>query len=233
MSTESDNLYQTGEYVRRNPTYHVEDSPWKARQIHKMMLKHGLAPQTICEIGCGAGEVLRQMQSLLPPETEFFGYEISPEAFALCCVRENQRLRFFHQDLLNDARQFDLLLCIDVFEHVEDYLAFLRGVRPRSAHKIFHIPLDLSVQGVLRSLPMREREQVGHLHYFTKDTALATLQDAGYTVVDWFYTHGAIAHPRSLKARLLAIWPRQLLFALNQDMTVLILGGYSLLVLAQ
>ena len=103
----------------------------------------------------------------------------------------------------------------------------------KAKHKIFHIPLDLSVQWVWRNRPiMREREQAGHLHYFTKETALATLQDAGYEVIDWFYTPGAIANPRSVKAKLASL-PRRLLSVVNQDLVVRILGGYSLLVLAK
>ncbi|HVQ39324.1 MAG TPA: hypothetical protein VMS31_17425, partial [Pyrinomonadaceae bacterium] len=58
-------IYQTGEYVERNPTYHVEDSPWKAQHILSLMQKNALQPRTICEIGCGAGEILRQLQSWL------------------------------------------------------------------------------------------------------------------------------------------------------------------------
>ena len=98
---------------------------------------------------------------------------------------------------------------------------------------IFHIPLDFSAQWVLRGRPiLREREQAGHLHYFMKDTALATLQDAGYTIVDWFYTPGAIDHPRSIKARL-ATLPRKLFSAMSKDLAVRALGGYSLLVLGR
>jgi len=100
-------------------------------------------------------------------------------------------------------------------------------------HKIFHIPLDLSVQWLWRCTPiMREREHAGHLHYFTRETALATLEYAGYEVLSWSYTPGAIANPRSLKAKL-ASRPRRLLFTLNQDLVVRVLGGYSLLVLAR
>jgi SAM-dependent methyltransferase len=227
-------IYQTGEYVERNPTYHVEDSAWKAGQILRMIEKHDLLPGSVCEVGCGAGEILRQLQSRLPADTQFCGYEISPQAFALCRERANDRLRFFCDDLLTvETAAFDLLLCLDVFEHVEDYFGFLRGLRDRAEHKIFHIPLDLSVQWVWRRRPiMLEREQAGHLHYFTKETALATLQDAGYEVLDWFYTPGAIANPRSVKAKLASL-PRRLLSAVNQDLAVRILGGYSLLVLAK
>jgi SAM-dependent methyltransferase len=227
-------IYQTGEYVEKNPTYHVEDSAWKASEVLKLIAKQRLEPQTVCEVGCGAGEILKNLQASLPAETRFFGYEISPQAFALCQQRENERLRFFCKDLIAaESPVFDLLLCLDVFEHVEDYFGFLRGLRCKATYKIFHIPLDLSVQWLWRQQPiLREREQAGHLHYFTKETALLTLRDTGYEVVDWTYTAGAIAHPRSVKAKL-ASWPRRVLFSLNQDLVVRVLGGYSLLVLAR
>jgi 2-polyprenyl-3-methyl-5-hydroxy-6-metoxy-1,4-benzoquinol methylase len=234
MAIKETSIYTSGEYVEQNPTYHVEDSSWKAGQILKLIVKHELRPLSICEIGCGAGEVLRQLQLSLPAQTELFGYEISPQAFALCKARESERLHFYCGDLLaNETAHFDLMLCIDVFEHVENYLGFLRELRGKATHTIFHIPLDLSAQWVARRAPiMREREQAGHLHYFTKETALATLRDTGYEIRDWFYTPGAIAHPRSLKAKL-AGWPRRLLSTINQDLVVRVLGGYSLLVLAK
>jgi SAM-dependent methyltransferase len=234
LADTNESIYQTGEYVERNPTYHVEDSAWKAGQVLDLIEQHQLSPRTICEVGCGAGEILKQLQLRLPAETRLFGYEISPPAFRLCRQRENDRLSFFCEDLLAaSTAHFDLLLCLDVFEHVEDYFGFLRGLRSKATHKIFHIPLDLSVQWVWRSAPiMRERQQAGHLHYFTTETALATLRDTGYEVVDWRYTAGAIARPRSLKARL-ASWPRRLLASVNQDLVARVLGGYSLLVLAK
>lgn len=227
-------IYETGEYVERNPTYHVEDSSWKATQILKMIEKHRLEPRTVCEVGCGAGEVLRQLQSQLPAETGFSGYEISPAAFALCQPRASERLQFYCEDLITArAPYFDLLLCIDVFEHVPDYLNFLKALRDKGRYKIFHIPLDMSAQWVLRGRPiLREREQAGHLHYFMKDTALSTLSDTGYDVLDWVYTAGAIDHPRSVKAKLASL-PRRVLARINQDFVVRVLGGYSLLVLAK
>jgi len=227
-------IYETGEYVERNPTYHVEDSAWKATQVLKMIEKHRLDPRTLCEVGCGAGEILRQLQSQLPAETEFSGYEISPQAFALCQSRAGERLQFYCEDLIiARAPYFDLLLCIDVFEHVPDYLNFLKALRAKARYKIFHIPLDMSAQWVLRGRPiLREREQGGHLHYFMKDTALSTLVDTGYEVLDWVYTAGAIDHPRSMKAKMASL-PRRMLATFNPDFVVRVLGGYSLLVLAR
>jgi cyclopropane fatty-acyl-phospholipid synthase-like methyltransferase len=231
-----ESIYRSGEYLEKNPTYHVEDSPWKAQQILKMMRRHHLLleARTICEIGCGAGEILKQLQAHLPLTTELYGYEISPQGFSLCSGRANERLRFYCEDLLSsEAGPFDLLLCIDVFEHVEDYFGFLRKLRPKARQQIFHIPLDLSAQSVARAGPvMLERAEVGHLHYFMKETALATLRDTGYEVLDWFYTPGALNNPRSIKARLASL-PRKICSLVNQDLTVRVLGGYSLMVLTR
>lgn len=228
------NIYISGEYLKKNPSYHVEDSPWKAQQILKMLSKHKLHVSTVAEVGCGAGEILRQLQFFLPEYVNFYGFEISPQAFSLCKLRENDRLHFYCGDLfVLDERPFDLLLCMDVVEHVEDYLGFLRKLWDKAAYKIFHIPLDVSVQSVLRCKPiLRSRIQIGHLHYFTKETALLTLQDTGYEVIDWFYTSVSIDLPKGIKAKLIKPL-RMVSFRIFPDITVRVLGGYSLLVLAK
>ena len=228
------NMYQNGGYVEKNPTYHVEDSLWKAQQILKMVSKHNLRPASVCEIGCGAGEILKQLQPHFPKETQFFGYEISPQAFELCKQRQSDTLRFFCQDLLAmETNPFDLLLCIDVFEHVEDYIGFLRKLRQKAIYKLFHIPMDMSVQRVLRCTPIVEgRSQLGHIHYFSKETALLTLQDTGYEVLAWFYTPVIIDRGKTLK-RKIAKLPMKIFSLINSDLAVRILGGYSLLVLAK
>lgn len=223
--------YTEGDYLTKNPTWHTEDSPWKAEQIVRMMRRNRLTPKTICEVGCGAGEILRQLQQRLDKDCLFWGYEISPQAFALCKQRANERLRFELKDILQDKDAFfDLIVLIDLIEHLEDYFSFLRGVKPKSVFKILHIPLDLSVQMVLRGSPiMRTRESVGHLHYFTKEIALAILRDVGYEVLDWFY----VELPLKSVNRYIAYAPRRLFFAIHEDLAVQIMGGYSLMVLAQ
>lgn len=127
----------------------------------------------------------------------------------------------------------DVALAIDVFEYVEDYYGFLRGFRVKGHHKIFHIPLDLSAQTVMRGSPLSTlRASMGHIHFFTKETALGALAHTGYEVIDWFYSKGSLELPHSWKVDLLRI-PRRLLFALNQDWTVRTLGGFSMLVLTR
>lgn len=228
------NIYLDGAYIEKNPLYHVEDSPWKASQILKMLGRNDLQIGSVCEVGCGAGEILRQLQLQMPEEVMFYGYEISPQAFDLCKQRENERLLFYCEDLLaKDTQPFDLLLCIDVFEHVEDHMGFLRQLRHKGVHKVFHIPLDMTAQAILRGKPfVLWREELGHLHYFMKETALLTLQETGYEIVDFFYTPGGIEKAETVKQRIAKL-PRRALSIISQDFAVRTLGGYSLLVLAR
>jgi hypothetical protein len=227
-------IYEDGTYLDNNPGWHEEDSPWKAKQIDNIIKKNSLNPKTICEVGCGAGEILNQL-SKLNVDGEFIGYEISPQAFELCSKKSKANLTFRLADLLkDDIAHFDIVMAIDVFEHVEDYFGFLRKLKEKAEYKIFHIPLDLSVQTVFRSSPiLKGRKRVGHIHYFTKETALETLKDTGYSIIDYFYTGGSLELPnRGWKANLLKI-PRKLAFSLNKDLAVRLLGGYSLMVLTK
>lgn len=224
--------YLDGEYTLKNPTFHVEDSAWKAFQILKGMQHAGLECQTIAEVGCGAGEILVQLSSKLP-NARFFGFELSPQGYQMCKERENERIRYSNEDIFTDPADFDLMLCIDVFEHIEDYYTFLKRLSTKAKSFIFHIPLDMNVQMVARSSPMLGvRESVGHLHYFSKDTALATLANCGFDVVDWFYTPNGVDRPKSMKAKILQI-PRKIAQLINIEYSARYLGGYSLLVVAK
>ncbi len=228
-------VYEDGTYLENNPTWHEENSAWKARQILRILERNGISPSTVAEVGCGAGGILVSLANVFGPDVQFSGYEISPQALALCKDKEKPNLHFFLQDLLAESTvSFDVLLAIDVIEHVEDCFGFLRRVRARGRYKVFHIPLDLSVQMVLRSSPLlRVREKVGHIHYFTKETALATLRDTGHEIVDHFYTRPSLERPNlGWRVNLLRL-PRKLLFSLHPDLTVRILGGFSLLALTR
>lgn len=234
-SNSSQDLYRDGAYLELNPTWHVEDSPWKAGQIFKCIQRNQLRPKSVCEVGCGTGEVLHQLHLLMPNDCSFTGYEISPQAFRLCQTREKDRLRFrLANPLHNDEAYFDLVLAIDVFEHVEDYLGFLRQLRRKGQYKIFHIPLDLSVQSVFRSSPiLKQRKTVGHIHHFTKDTALAALTDTTHEIVDYFYTPYSFNGPARSFTRLLLQSARSVSYAFDADMTVRVFGGWSLMVLTR
>ena len=80
---------------------------------------------------------------------------------------------------------------------------------------------------------MVSREEVGHIHYFTVETALALLSDCGYTIRDWTYTRVSLeTELQSHKARLAKLG-RGPLYRLSPALAARTLGGFSLLALVE
>jgi len=228
-------MYTDGNYLKNNPTWDVEDAPWKADLIFRMLEKNRIRPASICEVGCGCGEILFQLQKKLPRSTQLTGYEISPQAIELCKERSNERLTFCLKNYCDERdNSCDLILLIDVIEHLEDYFSFLRDIKPKSPYKILHIPLEMFVLAILhQQFLVGQRRKVGHLHYFSGDIVLQMLRDMGYEVVDYQYTAGySLPRKYGLIDKMLKI-PRSLLFPCCPDFTVRFFGGYSLLVLVK
>jgi SAM-dependent methyltransferase len=227
-------IYTNGRYLERSRKWHVEDSAWKAQQIIKMIKRNGLAPETVCEVGCGAGEILHQLHLLFSKNINYTGFEISPQAYELCKEREKENIVFFLKDFTKEANVFfDLVLLIDVIEHVENMYDFLRTVKEKGEYKIFHIPLDLYVLNLIKESNLVEGlNYPGHIHFFTKKTAIRTLQNQGYEIVDYFCTPAADLPNKTLMSKL--IRPAQRLsYRLNSGLGMRIFGGSSLLVLSK
>ncbi|MBZ5580377.1 MAG: class I SAM-dependent methyltransferase [Acidobacteriia bacterium] len=220
-----------GTYHRNHPTWHVEFSPWKAQNVSRLLEQKNLRPSTIGEVGCGVGEVLRQLQLRMDPACRFLGYDIAPPAIEMAKERENRRLQFELGDFgTMDTPFFDLLLALEVVDHVEDYLGFLRNIRSRAEWKVFSFSLDISVQSVLRQGELARRQRYhSHLHHFTKETALETLRHTGYEIAEHVFPPTL---PVSRLAKL-AYPVRRAAFALSEELTTRLFGGYSLLVLAR
>jgi SAM-dependent methyltransferase len=224
--------YRDGTQLGLTPDWFESDAAWKAERVGEMMRKHGLEPASICDLGCGTGGVLDHLSRTLPPSTELVGSDMSSDALALAPEARRQRISFVNEPAECLGGGYDLMLVLDVFEHVEDYLGFLRSIRSKAELFIFHIPLDVSVQTVLRASPFtRARESLGHLHYFSRETAVSTLRDTGYEVLDEELTQPAIDlwGGKSKAARL----PRRVAFRLNPRLAARVMGGFSLLVLAR
>jgi len=224
--------YTDGSYLDRTcGTWHVEDAAFKTRQILKMLDAHPeISIRSVCDIGAGAGGVLHELQRALPSEVALVGYEVSPQAHALSLQFATSACEFVLGDAFTDPRWFDLVLVMDVVEHIEDCFAFMRRAKAKGRYKIYHIPLDLSVNTLLRGVD--RWDSVGHLHLFTIETAIKSVEQANQTVLASFLTAGALDRPGSWKCRLGNLLRRPLA-SMSPVFAARLLGGYSLLILAE
>jgi SAM-dependent methyltransferase len=238
-------LYTGTGYAEAHPGWHDEDADTKAAKIAKIVRANAkivraddLTCCKIVDVGCGAGGILNALlQHDIFRSSIAVGYDIAPYAINLAKQRERGNLSFRCADFLQTRESYDFLLCIDVFEHIDDYMGFLRKLRGRSKFYVFHIPLDISILGILRGNPLRERRKVGHLHYFDQSTALATLRDTGFEIIDRQYTTAGDflhIHPewRTAPGMLANAARRIVRTVAGEDLSVRLLGGASLMVLA-
>ena len=222
-------MYNDGRYLSRHPGWHENDSVWKASQVLSLLSERDFRPTSIVDIGCGTGGVLEVIAGALNG-TRLVGYDLSAQAIAMVERSDRVELKVGTPHDVNE--HYDLLLSLDVFEHVEDYLGFLRSLQPIADWFVFHIPLDISAQSVVRERPLlTARSSVGHLHYFTRATALASLQTAGFEIVCDRLLHPGVLPGRRVKTRI-ANMPRSLGRRLRPQLSARILGGSTLLVLA-
>lgn len=243
-------FYTDGHYLKNNPSWHLGDSSWKAASIRLILERNHISPQTVCDVGCGAGEILRLLQQTMEPTTTLLGYDIAPHAIELAQTRENSKLHFKLGDFLQEEKgYFDLLLMIGVLEHFENMFEVLRELKQRSEYKIFLLPMDISLATVLRDDLVRFRRAAGHLHFFTKSVILDLFRDLGYEVVDFFYVFQPVDTTSWRDARRspgrflkkvakevilgLPRLPGRLLYAMHKDLAVRVFPYWRLLIVVK
>lgn len=227
--------YLTSEYLEHNPNWDVEDTPWKARLVAATLARNGIMPSSICEVGCGSGGCLAELRAIYP-EAELSGFDIAPDAASFWTRYDGLNIHLEVGDALQKpSLKCDVLLMLDVIEHLADPHSFLAGLHGKANFYIFHIPLDLSAASVFREAPLLHvRNKVGHIHYFTKQLALSLLRESGYKIIDASYTQAAFTAPiRSWKTLIVRPLRRVMQILLGKDRVVRLLGGETLMVLAQ
>lgn len=225
-------VYEDGTYKKANPTWGRERAAWKADQVVRLLLEQQVKPSSILEIGCGTGLVLAGVGAGVGGDPTLVGLEPSSNA---PIDPDVDRIAQIKRLMLHETTdKADLVMLLDVFEHVEDHIGMIRAAAER-ANKwiVFHIPIEVAVIEVASGRLGRSNETVSHLHYFSDRTALIALKAAGVgDVIGIRYTPSAFEGPtRDISTTLNRL--RRLLFRFSPKLTARWLGGVSLAVLAR
>lgn len=172
------------------------------REIWPLLPRHA---SRALEVGCGAGHTL----SLLKKQglcDWACGIEISPAAAGQAAQRLDKVVQgnIEVMDLPVEAGSIDLLLCLDVLEHLIDpwdALKRLSTLLSKSGVLIASIP-NVRHFGVLLPLMIRGRWDYldsgildrSHLRFFTRDTAIELIKSSGLRVEQVIATNPHAGH---------------------------------------
>ena len=169
--------------------YKSKPKKWSSLDRSNFMIealkKHTSNVNTVIDIGCGIGVALENY-GRHNPGAKLYGTDFSKEAISL-----SQKLipngRFTTQDEFDDIKQFDLVMCLGVAEHVEDLPPFLISLK----HKLtpngfcyFEVPHNLEYSKgpeTFRRLETRSRQWEWH---YPREKWESLLLTAGFEIVE-------------------------------------------------
>lgn len=146
----------------------------------------------VLDFGCGAGETLRWLKEIYPA-AETVGIDINRTLEERLHRNADRAIFIDPQDRLPAGLgNFDLILALDVLEHLVDPLSLLRQLVlqlapggsmivsvPNVAHYSVVVPLLLRRRFAYADSGILDRT---HLRFFVEDTAIALMNDAGLLV---------------------------------------------------
>lgn len=178
------------EYTKLNNTLHVEDSPWKIEKV-KRLIKGRLSPGVICDIGCGAGLIAKGMAEAYPG-AKVIGLDISLDMIK-AAKKNSPKPSFVNasiEDLPIGAHKVDIVILIDVLEHLEDPGRVLGALSRVAGHLVIKVPLEDSLWYWANDKTGRYtredgRRKLGHIQYFKMSSLTRLLNNAGFEVADY------------------------------------------------
>lgn len=135
-------------------------------------------PQRIIDIGCGDGFFLELLakRGLIAD-----GIDASAEAIELCKKRFGRfggAIKCCFIEEFRPEKLYDLVLCGEVLEHIEDDESFLKEINRLTVLNgilILTVPLDMKLWS-------KADENAGHFRRYTKSEIFTKLQKAGFYV---------------------------------------------------
>ncbi len=185
--------------------FQEEDSPWKVEQLKPfcdVFLQHELSPTiTILDVGGGAGLILRDIYNYIEKQhsrkVKQRSLDLSP-GFLHLQMKNNPGLTDVYNCSIESTplseKEVDLVLMIDVLEHLYNLEACYRELRRIAKYVLIKVPLEQNLTVSIVDLlidykKMRSSEDsVGHLHFYNYHSIKKELEENLGTVMSFRYT---------------------------------------------
>ncbi len=152
--------YVDGQYASANPGWHADDAAAKVKALAPLAGR--LQPGHVVDVGAGTGDVLAGLRSACWPGARCEAWDLGPFPKTPDGVARHVG------DWLGEGGSCDVVLFIDVLEHLDDPDGALAVARARAPVALIRVPLEVSARDALRPHHVSlAREQWGHRVHLT------------------------------------------------------------------
>jgi hypothetical protein len=175
IASQSD-VYNDGTYLKNNPDAHVADSFFKFGQMLPLLEKVPTPDRTFSIRAGVVGHLVSLYFHHRGVDVRTTAADISTGMLDLQKVNNP----FVTEIIVGDTvaafaggARYDLVLAIDVFEHMPDYRPALEAIRNGSTWLVCNMPIERNLFDLLRNIYMKDRyyseqtRSIGHLHFFS------------------------------------------------------------------
>lgn len=149
----------------------------------------------ILDVGCGVGSLVLYLSNIF---SYLLGIDVSDKAIDIAnTAKKNnniQNIDFKNKSLNEVKTNFDLVLCTEVIEHIDDDKDFISSLSNRlneSGYLVISTPSDESFfykKGFFTNFDKR----VGHIRRYNINSLTKKLNNGGFRVVDYGETDGIL-----------------------------------------
>jgi len=200
-------LYKTDEYIGWHPSLHAEDSPWKVSQVIPMVDKFikDYCPKeeiNILDVGGGAGLVLKAVSSYIQEQhglkVNKYALDLSPGMLKVQREANPDIEGVFNEDITETSikdKEMDLVLMIDVLEHIPEPSRALEELRRIARFVIFKIPLEDNIYDNTLNLFSRGKykkeilEKSGHISSYNFRKLRSQIEAYAGDITDYYFTN--------------------------------------------
>jgi len=195
----SRNLYNAESYQSNTNNWEDEVSVYRASAFVEALEAAKIFDKidSILDVGSGSGGVLADLSAdTRLKNVRLEGIDISDTAVEIANSLAAQkgvvdRVKYSKRSVsdIDPEEKYSIISLIHVMEHCPDMLEMLEECALRSEYQYINVPLEYNLFYSLRgSVPKKQFEKYGHLHFFDEPFFLKWLDSNGYDVIANVYS---------------------------------------------
>src|SRR3989344_1869663 len=162
-------------------------SNWKVGKILTVLNQNkSIKVNSLLDFGCGPGNILSFLDKKMNLK-RVYGFDISKSMIKIARKNFPKAKYIISKDLADFSNKVDLVIFIDVLEHVPEPIKILKQASKISKYQFVKIPLENTLlRNMAKFIGLNKVSSEGHINFWHKDEFLDLLDESGFKVIDFW-----------------------------------------------